>query len=144
MKASLITAVALCAKAAQAAPFTIGNIAAIRVGDGATTISTAAFRGDVVEFTTSGTVVQTIPLPTAASGGNGACTFLGSATSYVPFGWLANGQGIIAGCEFLFAPPLVSSGFLLRFSCWGRGDWLCCCARWLASRGHTYIFLLYH
>lgn len=67
--------VVLLPGAAHAAAFTPGNIVVYRVGDGVTAPSTAASAVNLVEYTTSGTVVQTIALPTIpASSGNRALT----------------------------------------------------------------------
>jgi hypothetical protein len=68
----------LLAVAANADPFTAGDLAVLQVGDGSaglTSSSTALF---IDEFTTSGTWVQTIAIPTA---GGTALTESGTASS---------------------------------------------------------------
>jgi hypothetical protein len=64
-----------------AAPFTPGNIAVCRVGDGAAALSTAATAVFVDEFTPAGVLVQSIALPTSVSGANQALTVSGSGTT---------------------------------------------------------------
>ncbi|MGI4740635.1 MAG: IPT/TIG domain-containing protein [Janthinobacterium lividum] len=54
--------------AAVAAPFTPGNLVVARVGDGSATLTSAATEVFLDEFTPSGTLVQTIALPTSVSG----------------------------------------------------------------------------
>lgn len=59
------------------APFTAGNIVVVRVGEGISpsyNIITAPVFLD--EYTPSGTLIQSIPLPTAASGNNKALTLM--------------------------------------------------------------------
>ncbi|MCU0865461.1 MAG: hypothetical protein MUC36_16880 [Planctomycetes bacterium] len=76
------TAVALLASAALAqVPFTIGNVVVVRVGDGAAALSSAATATFLDEYTPAGTFVQTIAMPTVASGLNQPFTNAGSSTS---------------------------------------------------------------
>jgi hypothetical protein len=73
---------ALCAAAAAAqVPFTIGNLIVVRVGDGTTALSGASTAVFLDEYTPTGTLVQSIPMPTVASGSNQPFTTSGSATS---------------------------------------------------------------
>src|SRR5690349_24931066 len=67
--------------AAQAAGFTPGDIVVVRLGDGATALSGTAAPVFLDEYTPSGTLVQTIPLPTSAAGANKRLTMSGSATT---------------------------------------------------------------
>ena len=70
--------------AALAAPFTPGNLVVVRVGDGTTatpTLSSTSATTYLLEYTPSGTLVQTITLPTAAAGTNAALTNTGSSSS---------------------------------------------------------------
>lgn len=82
MMTALLAAVAGTASA-MAAPFIPGNLAVSQIGaDGSTTaLSSAATAVFVKEFTTAGSLVQTIALPTAASGSQRAFSNSGSATS---------------------------------------------------------------
>lgn len=66
------------AGAAQAAPFTAGNLLIERIGTGASALTSAATAVFVDEYTTSGTLVQSVALPT--SGANQTTTS-GTATS---------------------------------------------------------------
>jgi hypothetical protein len=63
-----------------ASPFQAGDVAVYRVGTGTalTSSGTAAF---IDEYSPSGTLVQSIPLPTAASGSNNPLVSGGTATS---------------------------------------------------------------
>ncbi len=72
---------ALLAAAAGQAPFTAGNLVVLRLGDGAAALSNAATAGFLTEISPTGSVVQTIPMPTAVNGANRAFTNSGTATS---------------------------------------------------------------
>ncbi len=61
--------------------FTAGNIVVVRLGDGSGALSNASAQIFLDEYTVTGTLVQSIPLPTIASGGNHAITMSGSASS---------------------------------------------------------------
>lgn len=67
--------------AAQAAPFTPGNLVVSRVGAGDLALSNAATPTFIEEFTLSGTFVQTIGLPTVINGNHRRFTNSGTATS---------------------------------------------------------------
>jgi hypothetical protein len=73
----------LLSATAFGAAFTTGDLVVLTVGDGITTISGNgnAFPGSLYEYTTAGSLVQSLNLPTSASGANAALTFSGSATS---------------------------------------------------------------
>jgi hypothetical protein len=73
--------VLLSAATAFAGPFTLGDLVVVTVGDGATTLGGNATPGALYEYTTGGSLVQSINLPTAAIGANAALTFSGTATS---------------------------------------------------------------
>ena len=64
------------------APFTPGNIVVQRIFSSVALTTTAA-ASTLDEYTTGGSFVQSIPLPTVAAGANYACTQSGSATSEV-------------------------------------------------------------
>lgn len=66
------------ASAAQAAPFTAGNLLIERIGTGASALTSAATAVFVDEYTTSGTLVQSVALPTS---GTNQTTTSGTATS---------------------------------------------------------------
>jgi hypothetical protein len=61
--------------------FTPGNFVAVRVGDGSATLTSAAAPVFLAEYTPTGTLVQTIPMPTADAGANFAFTNSGTAGS---------------------------------------------------------------
>ncbi len=63
---------------AQIAP---GNLVVVRVGDGTAPLTNAAQPVFVDEYTTAGTLVQSVALPTAATGGNQPFANSGTATS---------------------------------------------------------------
>lgn len=69
------------ALAALAAPFTPGNIVVTRMGDGSAALSGVATAVFLDEYTPTGTLVQSIAMPTAVSGANKRFTNSGSATS---------------------------------------------------------------
>ena len=60
--------------------FTLGDLVVVTVGNGSG-LNGNATAGALYEYSTAGSLVQTINLPTAASGANYALTFSGSATS---------------------------------------------------------------
>ena len=75
-----VAATLLGALAAQS-PFTTGNLVVVRVGDGSSTLASVATAVYLDEYTTTGTLVQSIALPTVASGTNRALTIRGTASS---------------------------------------------------------------
>jgi hypothetical protein len=84
-KTTFVAAVVVAAGAATAlaGPFTLGNLVVSQVGvDGSTTaLSSAGTAVFLKEFSVSGSPVQSIALPTAASGSNRRLVNSGSATS---------------------------------------------------------------
>ncbi|MBL8748471.1 MAG: hypothetical protein JNK78_04875 [Planctomycetes bacterium] len=62
-------------------PMTFGNLVVVRVGDNTSANSNAATPVFLDEYTPAGTLVQSITLPTAASGANHAFSMSGTATS---------------------------------------------------------------
>ncbi len=64
-----------------AAAFTTGNIVVYRVGDGSAALTSAATAIFIDEYTPSGALVQSIPLPTTISGANKRIMASGSASS---------------------------------------------------------------
>ena len=63
------------------AAFTAGNLVVYRVGDGSTALSNASTAVFLDEYSPSGALVQTINMPTSASGANQPLTASGIATS---------------------------------------------------------------
>ncbi|WP_170113308.1 Calx-beta domain-containing protein [Ahniella affigens] len=78
---ALALAMSSVSSLAPGAAFTPGNLAVARVGTGSGALSAAATAVFIDEYTTSGTLVQSIPLPTADSGANQTLTVAGSSTS---------------------------------------------------------------
>ncbi|WP_436496200.1 ExeM/NucH family extracellular endonuclease [Actinokineospora sp. HUAS TT18] len=86
--AAVVTAMAvvpsvvlLTAPAATAASFAPGNVVVARVGTGDAALTNAATPVFLDEFTPSGDLVRSVPLPTSVSGANRRVTMSGSATS---------------------------------------------------------------
>jgi hypothetical protein len=77
----LITTAVLAAAAIAQTPFTLGNLVVVRVGDGVSPLSNASTATFLDEYTPGGVLVQSLPLPTAASGTNLPLTNSGTATS---------------------------------------------------------------
>jgi len=72
----------LLAGGALAAPFTPGNIVVYRIGDGSATVAAANGRPVFLdEYSPSGTLVQSVAMPTLASGADKALVASGSATT---------------------------------------------------------------
>lgn len=63
------------------AAFTPGNVVVYRVGDGVASLNSNAAAVFLEEFTPSGSLVQTVAMPTVVSGANRRLTASGSATS---------------------------------------------------------------
>ncbi len=80
---------------AHAAAFTAGNLVVYRVGTGSGTLGTSAAAVFLDEYTPSGTLVQTIAMPTAVSGSNRRLTAAGSSTSEGFLTRSADGQYIV-------------------------------------------------
>jgi len=81
---------ALAPLAALAAAFTEGNLLVERLGDGSTTLSSAAFPIAILEVTTAGSLAQTISLP---SSGSDRQTDAGTSTSH---GFLNTYAGLVS------------------------------------------------
>ncbi|MBX3463906.1 MAG: hypothetical protein KF830_12110 [Planctomycetes bacterium] len=77
----LVLAVAAAWAPTAAAQITPGNLIVLRAGDGSAALSASSTAAFLEELTTAGTPVQTLALPTAASGPNLPVTIAGSATS---------------------------------------------------------------
>jgi len=88
---------ALAPLAAFAAAFTPGDLVVVRAGDGSAALGSAATAAFLQEFTTLGSGVQTIGLPTAANGANQILTLSGSATSEGFLTLSANGLYLTMG-----------------------------------------------
>ncbi len=91
---------------AFAGNFTASNLVVLRVGDGASALSSSAAPVFLDEYTITGVLVQSVALPTAVSGSNHALTLSGSAGSEGSLVLSANGQYLsFAGYDA--APGLV-------------------------------------
>ncbi|NBR24472.1 MAG: hypothetical protein EBU08_12015, partial [Micrococcales bacterium] len=87
--------------------FTAGNILTLRVGEvGGTTLSTNSAPVFIDEYTTTGTLVQSVPMPFVTSGSNRKFTMSGTSTTegflnlspdgqYLTFGGYDNIPGVI-------------------------------------------------
>jgi hypothetical protein len=80
MRAAIIAA-SLVPSFVFASTISAGNLFVYRVGTGTGALGSAAAAVFIDEYTTGGALVQSIPMPTAASGANGILTASGSATS---------------------------------------------------------------
>lgn len=76
-----IVVLAAAAGTALAGPFTAGNLVVYRAGDGSGALGNAAAAAFLDEYTPSGTLVQSVALPTSVSGSNRRVTISGSASS---------------------------------------------------------------
>src|SRR5689334_5143293 len=82
---------------ARAAAFADGDVVVLRVGDGAGALSGAAAPVFLDEYGPGGGLVQSVPLPTAAAGGNRALTTSGSAGSEGALNRSADGRYLTLG-----------------------------------------------
>jgi hypothetical protein len=101
-----VTALFATALAAQT-PLTIGNLFVVRVGDGLAALTNASTPTFVDEFTPSGTLVQSIAMPTAIVGTNQPFTNSGTATSEGMLNVSENGLYLVLG-GYAVAPGLAS------------------------------------
>ena len=78
--------------------FTEGNLVLLRVGDGVTTLSSTGAQGAIVEMDMTGSIVQTINLPTVSGVRDGviqgSCTFYGTETTTTAIAGWANGIAV--------------------------------------------------
>ena len=81
--------------AAVAAPFTPGNIVIARVGDGTAVANGASAAVFLDEYTPTGTLVQSIALPTAVTGNNRILTVTPNGTSELPLTRTADGRKLL-------------------------------------------------
>jgi hypothetical protein len=88
-------ALALIGSPVFAAALTAGDVYVYRIGTGSAALSSAATAVFIDEFTTTGSFVQSIAMPTLASGLNGALTASGSATSEGALSVSANGAYLV-------------------------------------------------
>lgn len=87
----------LSALSAISAPFTPGNLVVIRVGDGVNPVNAFATAVYLEEVTTAGSAVQTLNMPTSASGSNRAFAHSGDSTSALTLSRTDNGQYLLLG-----------------------------------------------
>lgn len=82
-----------------AAAFTSGNVVVVRVGDGAAALPTGgtAVPTFLDEYNAAGTLVQSIALPTTASGSNKRFTLAGTSTTEGVISRSVNGQYLLLG-----------------------------------------------
>ncbi|WP_373717273.1 PEP-CTERM sorting domain-containing protein [Roseateles sp.] len=92
---ALALGAAALAPSAQAAAFKAGDIAIYRVGTGGSSLSSAATAVFIDEYTTNGTLVQSIALPTLANGASFALTASGTATSEGLMTLSADGKSLV-------------------------------------------------
>jgi hypothetical protein len=88
-------AVLITASAANAAPFTPGDIVIYQVGSGTGSLTSAATPVFLDEYSVTGTLVQQIAMPTTASGANFALTDSGSASGDGMITLSGNGTSVI-------------------------------------------------
>src|SRR4051794_22318651 len=95
---------------AAAAPFTSGDLVAVRVGDGSAALSTAATQVSLDEFTTSGGLQQSIALPGVGIVGFRRLTLSGTTTSEGALARSADGRYLtLAGYDADVGTPSVST-----------------------------------
>lgn len=79
------------------AAFTPGNLVVVQAGDGAAALASGATAAFLKEYSLGGSLLQTINMPTAASGLNQALTLSGTATSEGFLTLSADGQYLTMG-----------------------------------------------
>src|SRR5579862_6037484 len=100
--ALFLVAAALAVMAAQgtvstsrAASFTPGDLVVYRVGDGSAALSSAATAVFLDDYSATGTLVNSVAMPTSAGGANNPLTASGTATSEGGLTVSGNGQLLI-------------------------------------------------
>jgi len=91
-----------------AAPFTAGNVVIYRVGDGAGVLVNTGNAVFLDEYTPTGTLVQSVSLPTAVNGANKRLVASGTATSEGLLTRSTDGQYLVA-TGYDATPPNASS-----------------------------------
>jgi hypothetical protein len=91
----LVAGFALGTTLVSAAPFRPGNIVVARVGEGTTALSAAAAEVFLDEYTPSGTLVQSVALPTSVTGNNRILTAAGNGTAELALTRSADGQYLV-------------------------------------------------
>ena len=91
----LLPAFLFAASTALASPFIPGNVVVVRVGTGTGALSNAATAVFLDEYTPAGILVQSVAVPTAASGANQALTISGTATSEGALTRTADGRFLV-------------------------------------------------
>lgn len=86
---------ALAAGSALAAPFKPGNIVVARVGNGTAALTAAAAAVFLDEYTPAGQLVQSVALPTSASGTNRILTAAGTAAAELAVTRSADGHYLV-------------------------------------------------
>ncbi|RKR73963.1 beta strand repeat-containing protein [Frondihabitans australicus] len=94
--AASLTATGAASASAATASFTPGDVVVYRVGDGTTALSSGATPVFLDEYTPSGTLVQSVPMPQTASGTQHALTASGSSGSEGLLTLSADGRYLIA------------------------------------------------
>jgi hypothetical protein len=82
---------------ARAGAFTFGDLVVVQVGDGSAALAGNATAAFLQEYSISGSLIQTLNLPTAASGLNQPLTLQGTATSEGFLAMSVNGQYLTLG-----------------------------------------------
>ncbi|RZL00269.1 MAG: DUF3616 domain-containing protein, partial [Hymenobacter sp.] len=76
-------------------PFTTGNYVVVRVGDGTAALTSASTATFLLEYTPTGTLVQTVALPTADTSPNLALTETGTSTADANLSRSADGRYLV-------------------------------------------------
>src|ERR1700712_5495087 len=100
LAATGLVALSTAGTASAATAFTPDDLVVYRVGDGSTALSSAAAPVFLDEHTPAGSLVQSVPLPTAASGANRPLPAAGSSSSEGLLTLSADGRYLVApGCS---------------------------------------------
>ena len=115
-----ILSVSIATNLAIAAPFGTGNIAVYRVGDGALAITSDPAPVFIDEYSPTGTLIQSIALPTTDNGANQTLSAQGSATLEGLLKQSTNGQYLLlTGYDHtpgIAIPPTIGNGTLAQTS----------------------------
>jgi hypothetical protein len=93
--AALLPLLLAVAVAPAQGPINLGDLVVVRVGDGSAALTSGSTAVFLDEFTPTGAAVQTLPLPTTASGSNNPFTNSGTATSEGFLTLAGDGQSLV-------------------------------------------------
>ncbi len=113
--------------------FTAGNIVVVRAGDGVGALSGSGNPVFLDEYTTNGTLVQSIPLPTTSYSGNYPFTFSGTARTEGGLSLTTDGRYLLAVGYGGTTPGATVPGVVARVDSSGNVDTSTSPTNWISG-----------